>query len=155
MGMEIVKKLSVGKLIGKVTAILPDSKSDTTAVELGRVVGIARGTKEGESTFGPWKALAGDFVFEPSVGPNKGSRYRSGVLFVPDVVLDLVAPAAENLGKGEGVEMAFAINAKNDPSVAVLLSYGCSFLIEPTENDPMTALLTKALPAPKADAKKG
>jgi hypothetical protein len=156
--MEIVKKLSVGKIVGKVTTLLPDSRTDVTPVQLGRVVGIAHGVKVGESTFGPWKALTGDFVFEPSAGANAGKRYRSGVLFVPDVILDLVAPAVENLAKGAAVELAFAVTAKNDPTTSVGYSYGCSFLQEPAANDPITALLDKAmpaLPAPDADGKKG
>jgi hypothetical protein len=151
--MEIVKKLSVGKIVGKVTSLLPDSRTDTTPVQLGRVVGIAHGVKTGESTFGPWKALAGDFVFEANAGPNKDKRYRSGVLFVPDVILDMVAPAVENLAKGASVEIAFAITAKNDATCSVGYSYGCSFLIEPAANDPMTGLLDRALPAPAKDDK--
>lgn len=153
--MEIVKKLSIGKLVTKagVVKALPDSKTDITAVEIGRVVGVARGTKIGESTFGPWKALMGDFVFVPSVGDNKDKRYRSGQLFVPDVVLDLVAPIAENLDKGGAVEMAFAITAKNDADSATGYVYGCSFLVEPTDNDPLANLLQKALPAPTEEKK--
>jgi len=156
--MEILKKLSVGKIVGKVTSALPDSRKDVTPVQLGRVVGIAHGVKTGESTFGPWKALAGDFVFEANAGPNNGKRFRSGVLFVPDVILDLVAPAVENLAKGAAVELAFAITAKNDATSSVGYTYGCSFLREPAANDPITALLDAAmpaLPAPGADDKGG
>lgn len=146
--MEIVKKLSVAKLVGKVTSLLPDSRADVTPVQLGRVVGLAHGTKVGVSNFGDWKALTGDFVFEPSAGPNAGKRYRSGVLFVPDVILDMVAPVAENQAKGSAVEVAFAITAKNDASSSVGYTYGCAFLVEPSPNDPMTGLLERALPAP-------
>lgn len=155
--MEIIKKLSVGKLIGKVTSFLPDSRKDTNPVTLGRVVGIARGTKSGESSFGPWTALMGDFVFEPLVGANVGKRFRSGQLFVPDVILDLVAAEVANLAKGEAVQMAFAITAKNDEQSSVGYTYGCNFLLEPSANDPLANLMNRALPAPdeNADAETG
>lgn len=149
--MEIVKKLSIGKIVGKVVPLLPEKRTDTTPVTLGKTVGIARGLEHGESTYGPWTALKGDFVFEASEGPNKGKRYRSGKLFVPDVVLDLVSAEVENLDKGEAVQMAFAITAKNDPESSVGYTYGCSFLIEPAANDPLANLMDRALPAPNED----
>lgn len=152
---EIVKKISVGKLVGKVPAVLPDSKSDKTPVVISRVAGVARGIKAGESTYGAFQALTGDFVCEPMVGENKGKRYRSGVLFLPDVALDLITPHVAGLAKGEGVEVAFAITAKNDDSVTIGYSYGAEFLVEPEGNDPLEALLAKAMPAlPAPDAPK-
>lgn len=155
--MEIVKKLSIGKLVGKVTGFLPDSRTDITPVEMGRVVGIARGIKTGESTFGPWRALTGDFVFIPSVGAKKDQKFRSGQLFMPDVALDLVAPIVENIERGNGVEVAFSLSARNDADSSVGYVYTCAFLMEPADNDPLVGLLTKALPAPapeKTDDKK-
>lgn len=153
--MEIVKKLSVGKLVGNVKGALPDSRSDATPVQLARVVGIARGTKSGESTYGLWTSLTGDFVFEPAVGPNAGKRFRSGQLFMPDVALDLVVPLVDGLARGEGVEVAFALTARNDETSSVGYTYGAQFLMEPQENDPVMGLLDKAMPAlPAPDAEK-
>lgn len=149
--MKIVKKLSVGKLISKagIIAALPDSKSDKTAVSIGHVVGVARGTKTGESTFGPWECLMGDFVFVPAVGDNAGIKHRSGQLFLPDVALDLVAPIASNLERGAQVELAFEITAENDADSATGYVYGCRFLVEPDANsDPLAQLMARALPAP-------
>lgn len=144
--MEIVKKLSVGKLIGAFKSDLPAEGSLT----LGNVVGIARGTKTGESQYGPWTALTGDFLFVPTHGANKGKQFRSGVLFVPDVVLDLVLPVVLGLDKGGAVEIAFAIKARKDETTTVGYSYAADFLKAPEPNDPLAALTALALPAPEA-----
>lgn len=148
--MEIVKKLSIGKLIGAFRAMLPDADP----LELGKVVGIVRGTKVGESQFGLWTALTGDFVFVPSIGDKAGMQFRSGVLFVPDVVLDLVVPIAEGLGKGEAAEIAFSLSARRDDTASVGYAYTAAFLREPQNNDPLTALVQLALPAPAEPEKK-
>lgn len=156
--IEIVKKLSIAKLVGKVTALLPDSRKDLTDINLGAVAGVARGIKTGVSTFGDWRCLTGDFVFQPMSGPNVGKRFRSGQLFLPDVAMDLVAPIAGNLPKGEGVEVQFMITARNDETSSVGYCYGASFLKEPETNDPLEALISSALPelpAPVGDKPAG
>lgn len=156
--MEIVKKLSVGKLVGNVKAVLPDNVKDTSSITLARLVGIARGSKTGESQFGMWTSLTGDFVFEPLMGANAGKRFRSGQLFMPDVALDLVLPLVDGLGKGEGVEVAFALTVRRDETSQIGYSYGAQFLMEPQENDPIMGLLDKAMPAlpsPEGDTETG
>lgn len=154
--MEIVKKLTVGKLVGKFVRDLPDNGT----LELGQVVGLVRGTKSGTSNFGDWTALTGDFVFAPSHGPEKGKQFRSGTLFVPDVVLDLVTPIAMGLDRGGAVEIAFSIGAKADDKSTVGYTYTANFLRDPAENDPLLSLVnstinkTPALSAPEKGSEK-
>ena len=150
--MEIVKKLSVGKLIGAFKSNLP---ADNSSLELGKVVGIARGTKTGESNFGPWTALTGDFMFVPSTGANEGKQFRSGVLFVPDVVLDLVLPIVSGLDRGGSVEIAFAIKARKDETSTIGYAYSADFLAAPAANDPLENLMALALPAPASEGENG
>lgn len=145
--VEIVKKLSVGKLIGK--AFRDELTAENPRIELGRMAGIARGTKTGESQFGPWTALTGDFMFIPSTGANKDKRFRSGVCFLPDVALELVLPVLAS-GDIAGVEVAFAIIAVKDADSTTGYVYSAEFLTEPAANDPLTDLVAKALPAPEA-----
>ena len=151
--INIVKKLSGKVLVGNVKAYIKDLQEGQT-LDLYRVVGIARGVKNGTSTFGDYTALMGDFVAEALVGSKIGQRSRTGQLFLPDVALNLVSSTVENLSKGEGVELAFTVGITASESSAIGYEYNCSFLVEPGANDPLEALMAKALPAPaKEDAK--
>jgi hypothetical protein len=157
--VTISKKLSMKVLAGNIKAAVK-SLANGESVDLARVVGIARGTKTGESQFGPWTALTGDFIAESLHGDKAGNRYRTGTLFLPDVALDLVLPHVEGLAKGDGVELAFKLSAEANEDANHGYVYGAEFLTEPEENDPLEALAAKALPAPaekeaeKAPAKK-
>lgn len=136
-------------------------------VWLAQVVGIARGTKTGVSNFGDWEALVGDFIAVPLVGdkgpqaagkdaagkatPAKDAqRFRTGQIFLPDVIMNMVASA---IGNNSGVDFAFKIGitaAATDgerPS-ATGYEYTADFLIQPEASDPLTALAEKALAAP-------
>ena len=117
---NIVKKISMKQLVANVGKFIPTKEIPVEGkpgvvkevpaigetVWLVNVVGIARGVKRGESNYGLWEALMGDFVAVPMVGEKKDKRFRTGQIFLPDVVLNLVAGA---LGNNNGVEFAFKI----------------------------------------------
>lgn len=146
-------------------------------VWLANIVGIARGTKSGISNFGEWTALMGDFVAvalvgdkaaqeaqpakdgKPAVAAKEAEQFRTGQLFLPDVVLHMVTAALD--GKS-GVEFAFkigitAVETEGERPSATGYEYTADFLTAPKANDPLEALIGAALPAPteKVDPKTG
>ena len=161
--INIVKKASMKILVGDVKAqrLFETVKNsagkdiivytDGAQVDLARIVGIARGTKTGESQYGPWTALTGEFIAEALVGPKVGQRFRSGTLFLPDVALDLVTPVLAGLEKGAGMEIGFTVGIINDETSQNAYNYTAEFLAEPAENDPLSNLAAKLLPAPEAN----
>ena len=93
-------------------------------------------------------ALLGSFIAEaPSIDkPGEVARFRTGQLFLPDVALDLVAPAVIASKKSETVQFAFRIGVVKDSTSATGYVYVAEALIEPEENDPLALLAGKALP---------
>lgn len=145
--IAIVKKLSAKTLVGIVKSYAKDLQPGQS-IDLFKVVGVASGLKVGTSNYGEWTALMGQFVAEALVGAKAGQRFRTGQMFLPDVALNMVAPVVGNLGKGDSVELAFTVGIQHDDDSSTGYIYDASFLIEPKENDPLEALLAKALPAP-------
>lgn len=140
---KIVKKLSMKVLLGG----RPKIPENDTPVYLAKVIGIASGIQSGESNYGTWRALVGQFIAEAYSVENPGSvvRFRTGKAFLPDVALDLIAPAVMNAGKGEQIQFAFDIGVQKDDSSATGYVYVAKSLIEPEENDPLEMLSAKAL----------
>lgn len=150
--INITKKVSARTLVGNVKSYIKDLQNGQD-MDIMRVVGLANGLKQGETNFGEWTALIGSFVAEPLVGEKAGKRVRTGQIFLPDVALNLVVGAVENLAKGESVELAFTIGVERDDDIMIGYVYTASFLVEPEINDPLEMLMQKALPAPKAEDK--
>lgn len=137
--VNIVSKISAKKIVGKV-------KKPTETVYHMQVYGIATGTKAGESNFGPWTALTGQFRAK---NLETGEVSQSGVCFLPEIALNLITPKldAKNV---EGVE--FALNIGVTPANnSVGYEYVVTPVIAASENDPLEQLETKVnkvLPAP-------
>lgn len=164
---KLVKKLSMRHLIGDVKKHIPTKEIEITrgdktvlkevpdlgaTVWLANVVGIARGLKHGTSTYGEWTALLGDFVAVALVGEKTADQFRTGQLFLPDVVMNMISAALD--GK-TGVEFAFKIgiiaaDTEGERASATGYEYTADFLTAPKQNDPLQALITAALPAPDA-----
>lgn len=148
--VNLQKKISVAKVCGKIGAARV-AKAENGTLKLMRVFGSASGIKTGVSDFGEWRALTGQFR---AVNLETGETFDSGVCFLPDVALDLVAGAIESGAKG--VDFAFDISAVVDESVAVGYSYRASPLIQAEEESAISRLESKmaalALPAPSAPA---
>jgi len=164
MSVQIAKKISMKALCGNIAALIPmkietfekDGKEVNREVRalgettwLANVVGLARGVKTGMSNYGEWSALQGEFVAEALEGEKKGTRYRTGQLFLPDVALFLVTPLVYQLDKGGAVEVAFkiGITAVTDDVSNTGYEYTAEFLIEPSQNDPLEMMLAKVAPA--------
>lgn len=148
--------------------ILAVPEAERKEISVGRIMGIARGVKFGEDRTGkPWTALTGEFVAQNYAEPDR--TYVGGKLFLPEGLHDMVESAV--IGDGEvsasgrpvynDVEFALEIIVApaNNP---IGYSYKGKMLIDAKPSDPVAALLervgaapTPALPAPKAEEKKG
>lgn len=150
---SIVKKISVKSIFGDVKAALKKGTiQDGTAII--RVIGIASGTKTGNTQFGDWTALLGQFK-----GTNlvTGEQFTSGKCFLPESAMELIVPVVV---AGNTAEFAVDIGVKENDSLAIGYEYTVTPLIQQGSTDAMERLEsavaeTAALPAPtKKGAKK-
>ncbi len=132
--IAMIKKLSTLKIMGKKPRLNEDEKTR----DLYQVVGIASGKKTGESDFGLWCSLTGNFA---AVNLSTGEQFRSGVLFLPDVALD---PILGQMDAGAtSVEFGFTISIVEDEKSATGYVYTAMPLMAPDQNDPLEALTSK------------
>lgn len=163
--MKIVSKIAVAQVIGKVptqivevSVIGEDGKPTVEKQKRGieqalmRIVGLATGSKAGNSTFGEFIAFTGQFQ---ATNILTGEIYRAGKIFFPKMIEDLLATqvaATEN-----GVEFAFDIGVKPSGN-AHGYEYTVTTLMAIAENDPLKLMADRltasapALPAPKTAA---
>lgn len=134
--MESIKKLSIAKCSGKMTA--------KRVIEAGgklpvlRVVGMAVGVKSGRSDYGDWTALIGDFGVTNLVD---GEQFRGSTLFLPDVGL---TPIHAQIAAGaRGVQFAMDVFANEDESSPVGYSYTVEHLVK-AEDDLISRLMASA-----------
>lgn len=158
--MQIASKVTMKTLVGGRPDIpAKDAKGDAAINWLGRIVGIATGVQHGESNFGPWTALRGNFAAtrlksDGTIATTDDGRpayaVRSGKAFLPDVAINLVTPALDSGDKGASVQFGFDVGVERDDNAATGYVYVCRSLIEPAANDPLSLLMGQhlALPAP-------
>jgi hypothetical protein len=122
-----VKKLStkiiVGKKIGKIEV----------PTRLYSVVGIATGAKQGESNYGVWTALTGQF----EVRREDGAVFRAPQILLPDGALTRVLDAVAKLAGS--VEFAMVIGAE-PADTRKGYEYSVIDIIEPRASDQLAGL---------------
>lgn len=102
------------------------------------VSGKATGMKGGESNYGPWECLTGEFKAERIVD---GKIFSSNVVFLPDVAHMQIAHVLKS-GEAEAVDFVFAIGRITSDNSATGFEYTCTPLVQPEiESDPVMALL--------------
>lgn len=140
--MELVKKISTKTVIGKI------AKADIPAKgmkPLYRVVGIAQGTKVGESNYGGFVGFRGNFK---ATRISDNEVIHSAVAFLPQMATDLLLPAVESDQSGMGVQFGFDIGIKA-AETATGYEYTVTPLVENANTlDALEAGLPK-LPSPK------
>jgi len=146
--VNMQKKLSTNKICGKIK-IMDILSKDEPSKDLYEVVGIATGTKDGATDYGPWIALSGNFAAH---NIETGERFRSGVCFLPDVALDPVIGQLN--GGAHAVEFGWTIGIKLDDSSTVGYVYYARPIIEADENDPLELLAAKMGTAPALEDKR-
>lgn len=164
MTVSIKKKITMKEIVGgRPTPPAADKTGDEAVNWVGRIIGVASGLKTGESQYGPYVALMGNFAAtrlddKGEIAVNdKGERLfdvRAGQAFLPDVACNLVSPLLDNAPKGTAVQFGFDIGVERDDTAATGYVYVCRSLVEPAENDPLTLLMAKHMPTPKLEAPK-
>lgn len=138
----IIKKASIRHFAPDLRTI-HKGLGEGESINIVEVAGVARGLKHGSSVHGDWTALMGSFVGQAITGDNAGKRFRTGQLFLPDVAMNLLVAAVDNMDKGDtGVEFSFRIGITDDKTAATGYIYTCEFLREPEVNDPVDLLLS-------------
>lgn len=154
-GVAIVAKLTPATMKFNAAA----AKSTGKKTFLGRIAGIADGLKIVKATNGDvHTAITGTFI---GVNGETGAQYRSGVLYLPTGIHDLVQNAVDAGLDDDGKPLPynaveFGIDLHSVPSNNLSgYSYEANPVIQAKESDPASELLarmaeTKALPAVKA-----
>ena len=110
------------------------------------VFGQAVGIKAGESNYGTWEALIGEFK---AVRIEDGKVFSSKVCFLPelahDEIKDAVIAAQEKADDGKAlIEFAYEVGKRNDEDLPAGYEYTVASLIEiETESDPLAKLMLK------------
>lgn len=136
--MELINKISVATVIGDVKRLVKEMK-DGESKTIMRVVGIANGTKSGESDMGPWTKLLGEFKATNLLDQKE---YVSGSCFLPASVMDVVSGQfGDDVKK---VQFGFDIVIVEDIGSQVGYHYSAIPLLKPQENNAL-ALLEKSI----------
>lgn len=134
--MENVKKISV--------ALLRENEVDS-AVIVGRIV--KTGIKE--TQYGDSVRFAGDFIADVGAG-----KYRSNVLYVPEVLESALAVAVINAGENGTVDFAVRLEKKSSKASPAGFVWSFTHLVEPSTPDPIAQLMEQVTVVPKLPAKK-
>lgn len=151
----IIKKISGPRVTGLLAAEIRKAAL-AGRITLYHVAGRATGMFEGESTYGKYVGLTGEFIATPEGDRNK--RYMSGVAYLPAVCHDMIAGGlGANPAPGHAVEFAYTIGAGPDGNSPVGFSYWAENLQPPAPTDSLTAIaafLPVATPAIENAGKK-
>lgn len=135
--MQIVKKITMRDL-GTEEQIKQVVEGNKT-VELAHVYGTASSVKSGESAYGPWYGLVGEFT---AVNASTGEEYHSAVAILPEIAQELVIAALKD--STAGVDIAFTILAiphRPEGKVKGLgFKYGAKPLMQPKISESMQRL---------------
>lgn len=121
---DVEKKLSakiiVGKRIGKIDA----------PQDLFTVIGIATGTKTGQSNYGEWVGLRGQFEV---VRADDGKVLHAPLMILPDAAMAMIPPFA--------LPCEFAFRVRVVPSLnGAGFEYEVTALVGPRSHDPLAEL---------------
>lgn len=142
--MSILRKITVKTVCGKQAA--PEDHKD-----LMTIIGIASGTRSGESNYGPWVSFTGHFE---ATNIETGEVFTSMQAFLPEPIQSALESRLTS-GDVESVEVALKIGIR--PSDAAIgYEYVTESLVEMANHDAIAHLrgvANKALDAPKASPK--
>jgi hypothetical protein len=149
--MPQVKKLSVATVYGKID--LKALFNSDAPIHVMRVYGQAVQTKTGESSYGEWTSLLGQFR---ALNPATGESFDGATLFLPDVALIPVQVALSQGATSFAIDLFVKQSANTKPGGSPY-EYSFSHVLPPTDDDPIKRLevqmeAMKALPAPTEPA---
>lgn len=150
--VELLRKMAPRTVLGA------QPEKPEKATKLYTVFGVAEELKQGESTYGPWVALRGDFE---AVRISDRKKFRSPICFLPEPYMTLVAGAVEKAvhraeKEGGDIAVEFAVIVGIKPAKTQTgYEYTCEPLIEQKASDRLSNLRNvaiAALPAPQKAA---
>lgn len=153
MGATLLKKITAKTVVGKVSEVVKglgkDFKPNTL---LFRVVGIATGIQTGESDYGEWVKLKGQFS---AINHLTGEAFRSRSCMLPELASGDIEDAVVS---EENDSVEFGVDITISPSdSATGYQYGVIPLLEANGDDPLTRLTQRvaaSLEAPEEKPKK-
>lgn len=162
---ELLKKMSAKSIIGNVKELarltfLTDGKLDPAKDKpliMFQLIGVAKGTKTGETDYGRWVSFEGQFKATGLIPDENGAveSYHSNRAFLPDPAQSMLESALEH---SDEIELAFQVGIKYADN-----AYGYEYVVkpifEPKETDAIAAIEQRMqalleAPAKKAPAKK-
>lgn len=139
MSVKTVRKLTVKNIIGgptNVRAMFDDNVSDGDSVHLFGIAGIANRVRYGESAFGPFSELQGEFI----AVLNDGTQLKAGKCFVPDASCHgAITNTFENTG--EAVEFSFNVSVVADSESATGYFYQATEATAPKQSERLSELV--------------
>lgn len=145
--MANVKKLSVATVYGKPTlGALVAAQAAGKSLPAMRAIGFAVGFKTGESSFGAFTALQGDFACWPLDGAGKptGEQQQSSTLYLPEIALTPILVALTNGAQSVkfAIDIAFMVvpEEKRKPGGSIY-EYTFTNVLPPDTSSPMASLL--------------
>ena len=143
---NLIRKISAKSVCGKV-------EKPKKATPLFIVFGIASKTKAGNSDFGPWTALLGQFE---ATNLETGEVFQAPQCFLPEPMNSLIATqleATDEEGNREVNSVQFSVEVGVKPNETPIgYEYTTKTVVKSDEADPLAALRNAskaALPAPK------
>lgn len=113
----------------------------TEAGFIGRITGVASDVIHGETTYGPWVKLVGQFIAQT---PN-GEKFVSGNCILPEPGNSLVAGQLMSSDITE-VKFSFDVYKVNDDTITVGYRFETKAVIDVAQSDLLEGLV-KSLPA--------
>jgi len=132
--MNLLKKLNAKTICGPIKAPEGDEP-----VSLYKLVGAANGIKTGSTNLGDWIGLTGNFL----AIRGDGERFASGIAFVHEPILSMLASQVDKLEIGESIEFAIETFIVKDESVLVGYQYQVAVIEDPDVASPFAELEAK------------
>lgn len=123
-----IKKITTKIIVGK------KREPITGPTELYKAIGIARGVKTGESNYGSWIALRGEFEAKRT---RDGAIFRAPLMILPEEVTARIHARLET--GTSAVQFAITVSvAPRDASPGFF--YGYDYIVEPHAHEPLAGL---------------
>lgn len=134
-----IKKITVKECCG--TPVLRDLPGDHSIVPIMRVAGFAQGIKTGESNYGEWKAIMGEFA---ATNLKTGEIFTSPVAIIPSAMGEMIFQQVQaSLMEDASSRVKFAVEigvmvSKRDPNK---YEYTVQPIVDPEAGNPAVKLL--------------
>lgn len=142
MAIEMIRKISPKTIVGRIEKPEKNTKIYT-------VYGKVTNVKTGESTYGPWLALVGEFE---AVRESDGQVFVAPQAFLPEPVNGMIGNRFLGDSDTKLVEFVFDIYVKpSDRAGGTGYEYIARPIVEPHQSDSLTHLREKALSKPQEE----